>query len=210
MKRLLMAAMAIWGLGAAPSWLNAQTCCYAPPCVTYQPCVVTCYRPDWREEKVPVQVDNWTSREVVQKVKVQVMVPHWTDESKVVVSCRYEPKIVQSDIVRCCYVPMCTIDPCTCCPTTCWVPQTYVQRVACTVYEAKQFQTVVPVKVCRMVAEERVVETRHCVWENNPVQVMAVRRYCVMVPQPTTVMVPVYTPCCTMPCVSCYMACCPW
>jgi hypothetical protein len=191
-KLFKLVALAL-GFGSSTTILQAQG---FPCCVTYQTCVVTTYRPEWREDKVACVVDKWTSRVVVDRMNVKVLVPHWVDEKRVVVSCYYEPKLVESAVVRCCWVPVWYFDPCTCCPYVCWRPQTYVQRVASTIYVAKSVQTVVPVKECRMVLEDRPVETRRVVWENHPQRVISVRRTCVMVPQSMTVTVPVYVPCC--------------
>ena len=195
MKKLIVTfILAVLGGGLASP---AQA--WYPGCpaytVSYQPCVVTTYRPEWREEKVNVTVDHWTSRIVVDKVNVKSWVPRWEDEKQVHVSYRYDPKVVQQDVVRCNWIAVCFLDPCTGCPYTTWQPKTYVERINVTVHEAVPVQTVVPVKVCRWALQDQVVDCQRVVWDNNPQQVVSVRRYCVMVPHQTTVAVPVCTPC---------------
>src|SRR5687767_10976110 len=97
-------------LGALTSATQAQAyhwgwdpCCVTH-CVAYEARTITCYKPEWREEKVDVTVHRMQCKEVVDKVKVTVMVPNWVDEKRTFTVCRYEPKTVVRDVVRCHYV----------------------------------------------------------------------------------------------------------
>src|SRR5207249_4352890 len=100
-----------------------------------------------REEKLVVKVDKWVALDVVDKIKVQVMVAHWVDEQRVVTSYHPETKLVAQDVVKCRLVPVCYIDPCTCCPYTVMKPENYVERVQYTVCEYRAVQSPITVKV---------------------------------------------------------------
>src|SRR5262245_3936855 len=80
--RFYTAALAVSLLFAASSTAHANWFypCLPPCCVTYEPCPVVCYRPEWREEQVPCIVDRVTYRREVTPVRVQVMVPRMFDE----------------------------------------------------------------------------------------------------------------------------------
>jgi hypothetical protein len=168
------------------------------PCVTvsYVDKVVTCHKPEWREEKAKVKVNKVYCRVEEVPVKCTVMVPKWTDEQR---TCKYlvpVPRVVERDVVRCRYVPHSCTDPCTGCTYTCYRPETWTEKVKCTVYDCKEETKQIVVKVCHY--EPKVYETkqRRYIPECREEVVDVVRRYCVMVPYQTTVKVAVYTPCC--------------
>lgn len=198
MKKLLIATLVLGTMWVLPA--RSEAFCWISPCVSYRVCyetrVVTCYKPQWNEEKVEVVVNRLQCKEVVEKTPIKVMVAKWVDGQQTVTRCHYEPVTLVKEVVSCRYTPVCVIDPCTGCPYTVLAAQPCVEKVACTVYQAKLVQEVVPVKVCQWVPEERVVETRRMEWFSVPEKQIVVRRFCTMVPYQTTVQVPVCVPCC--------------
>ena len=82
--------------------------------------IVTCYRTEVREEKVPVTIEKVSYQKEVLKVKVTVYVPKWFEE-KVRTSYYVPiPKIIEREVPVCVMVPVVLVDPCTgCCFVTC-------------------------------------------------------------------------------------------
>lgn len=180
--------------------------CCDPCCVTYVDKVVTCYKPQWHEEKVECIVNKLVCKEIVEKVKCNVLVPVWTEEKRK--CCHYvsEPVDVIQDVVRCRLVPCKVCDPCTGCCHTCCRAETYVEKVKCTVYKCRPVTQDVTVKVCRMECREQIVDCKRIVTECVPTKVVQCVRRCVMVPCQTVVRVPVCVPC--PPPVCCPPVCC--
>src|SRR5262249_29080896 len=128
--------------------------CCAPvcsPCVTYVERVVTCYRPEWREEKVKVTVNRMYCRAEVVPVKCTYMVPVFKDVKQTYTYLVPVPRIVEQEVMRCRYVPVECCDPCTGCVSTCYRPEMFAERVKCTVYECKEEKKDVMVRVCHYV-----------------------------------------------------------
>jgi hypothetical protein len=204
MKHTISFGLALLVLGLASSGANAYWPVYYPPgdccaptcCVSYQTCVVTTYRPEWREEKVPIVVQKVNYRQEVVKVKVIVGVPQ--EFAQKVTSCYYVPvpKVVVQDVWDCTWVPVTLCDPCTGCPYVSCCPQWVTRKVAYTVcdYQLRSREDVV--KVVCMVPQERIVDQARLVPVVTQEQAVTVRRYCVMVPCQTTVTIPVVSFCC--------------
>jgi hypothetical protein len=157
---------------------------------------VTCYRPEWKEEKVKCVVNKMYCRAVEETVKCTVMVPKWVDVKETCVYLVPVPKTVDRVVVSCRMVPETTTDPCTGCTYTCYKPQEFKETVKCTVWDCKRESREVVRKVCTYEAQTRDVKQRRIIPECRQETVDSVRRYCVMVPHQVTVKVPVCTPCC--------------
>lgn len=172
-----------------------EPCCPVPYVVGYEMRPVTCYRPEWREEKVPCVIQKVNYRKDVKQVPCTTWVPHWSDE---MVRTSYYvpvPKIVEREVAYCVMVPVAMFDPCTgccfvqCCPT--WV----AQRVQCTEYGFRREERNDVVKVCKMVEQNTLIEQVCWIPEVTEERSWTVRRFCVMAPYQAQVCVPVYVPC---------------
>lgn len=196
MTRLLRVAFAL--VAAALTQSQAQAFCFPvcpPPCCltyTWQP--VTSYRPEWREEKVPIVVQRCSYRKEVTPVKVQVWVPRWVDEQVRTSYYVPVPREVVREVPRCVWVAVTTFDPCTCCSYVSYCPQWVTDKVRCVEYDVRREERVDNVKVCRWATQDTVVEQVRWVPELTQENSWTVRRYCVWVPYQTMVCVPVY--CC--------------
>lgn len=181
---------------AADAYCGPPICC--PPIGYWacQPQVVTAYRAEWKEEKVPCVVHRVSYRQETDKVKVQVCVPKLFDQT---VRTSYYvpiPKVVERDVTTCVMVPVVMYDPCTCCCYVSYRPSLSTTKVKCTVYDHKLESRDDVVKVCKLVTEERVIDQVRFVPVVSEEKSFTTRRYCVMVPYQTTVNVPVWVPCC--------------
>jgi hypothetical protein len=188
---LPVAQASAFGFGSS---FRAQWYPYYPPELTSLPQTYTCFMPEWREERVEVVVQRWQCKEVVDKVKVQIMVPRWEDQKQMQTYYTPVTREVEHDVVRCRWVPMGIVAPGTCWPSVCWQPETYVERVKTHVCEYRPEQRAVTVKACRWVPEDRVVEQRRLEWFSTPERISTVRHHCVLVPYTTQVCVPVLLP----------------
>jgi hypothetical protein len=205
MRNLLWACagLVFWGLttSAANAYYGPPlVCCYpvCPPpcCVAYETRVVTCYRTEWHQEKVPIVIQKVNYRPETIKVKVTVYVPAMFDQK--VQTCYYipVPKVVVQDVVSCVWVPFSLCDPCTgCCYTSC-CPQWVTRKVQYTVCDYLPQVREDVVKVCKMVPQEQIVDQTRLIPVVTQEQGWTVRYSCTAVPYQTTVNVPVYVPCC--------------
>jgi hypothetical protein len=188
------AGVCLW----TPSISRAQVfdpCCPIPFVVAYEMRTVTCYRPEWREEKVPCVVQRVSYRRDVVQVPCSTWVPQWSDQQVRTSYYVPVPKVVERAVPRCVMVPVTMCDPCTGCCFVQYCPQWIVQRVQCTEYDYRVAERTDVVKVCKMVEQRTVVE--QVCW--TPVvtaeQSWTTRCYCVMVPYQSQVCVPVWVPC---------------
>jgi hypothetical protein len=194
--------MLLWGL--ASSAADASFCppvcyCPCPPppcCVAYVTRSVTCYRTEWKEEKVPVVIQKVSYTVKTTKVKETVYVAKYFDEQ--VTTSYFVPvtRIVEYDKQFCVMVPVVVFDPCTCCCYTTCYPQWVSRKVQCPVVDTVQKSRVDVVKVCKYVPEDRIVDRTEYIPVITQEKSFTVRRYCVTIPYETKVYVPVYVPCC--------------
>ena len=199
----LCAALVSWFLTAATAnacWYPtavSYACCPPPPCcVAYTTQSITCYRPEWRQEKIPITIQKVSYRAETTKVKVTEYVPQWFDQKVQTAYCVPVPKVVSWDATSCVMIPVVMFDPCTCCCYMSCYPQWITRKVQCTVYEAQMRTREDVVKVCRMVPQERQVDQTRMIPQYTQEQSYCVRNYCVMVPYQSSITVPVYLPCC--------------
>lgn len=192
MKSIIAACLALltWAIAASSGQAFCGPICAPMCCLTYEMQKVVCYRPDWREEKVPCVVQQVNYRCEVTPVKVQVMVPRMFDQQVRTACYVPTPREVERDVPRCIMTPCVVIDPVTCCPVVTYTPQWFTQKVRCVEYEYRLVEGVQNVQVCRYVPEDRVVQQVRYIPEVSQVQTWTVRRYCVMVPYETMVCVP--------------------
>lgn len=188
MRFALAAALLV---SAAVSQVDAQGCC-----VAFEMRRVVCYRAEWREEKVQVEVQRVNYRREVTQVRVQCWVPRETEENVRRTYFTPVPRVVERDVPVCTVVPAVSFDPCTGCPYVCYVPHMTVQRVRCVEYDWRRDERDERVRVCRWVQEERMVDQVRCIPEVSQERVWTVQRTCVMVPYETYVCVPTWMPCC--------------
>jgi hypothetical protein len=209
MRKLLALGLGIGLLVALSGRADAFGChgsghasCYEPcvqTCVTYVDQCVTCYRPEWREEKFTYTVNRIVCKELITKQKCTKLVAKYYDEKRV---CHYTvqvPKCVEYDVQRCRMVCVQVMDPCTGCCYTCCRPEYYCEKVQATVYECRPASREYMVKVCRMEPVVYDVDVRRVIQECVPEVREGCRRICHMVPYQTTVRVPVCVPCCPTP-----------
>jgi hypothetical protein len=163
-------------------------------CVAYEMRPVICYRPEWREEKVPCVVERVNWRSEVTRVNVNVPVLREFDERVRTSYYVPVPREVEREVPRCVMVPVMMFDPCTCCCFVTYHPQWVMERVRCVEYDYRREERDVNVRVCRWVLEPRVVDQVRWIPEVTREQSWTVHRYCVMVPYQTTVCVPVFMP----------------
>lgn len=227
MKHLLVTCLAVVGLGVLGSNAEAgrrnrccDDCCNygcgyscGTPIIQYQEQVVTCYKAEWRTEKVPMTVTRCVLKEVVEPVEYTVckmevrtenvpttvtrcvikevaetvnytvLVPKMVTVKQKQTYCVAVPKTVERDVVTCRYVPVACVDPCTGCSYTSCRPETVVQKVSCTVYETQLATRDVDVQVCQYEKQTRTATVKRCVPEYIQDKVTVTRSYCVAVPQ---------------------------
>jgi hypothetical protein len=201
MKNLLVVSLTIGFLGvsAAPALAFGRSRDCTPPCPTtlvWEERVVTCYKPEWREEKVKCVVNRVHYKAVDVPMQCTIMVAKWDNVKEHRTFYTPVPKTVEEEVVRCKMVPVQSTDPCTGCTVTCYRPETYTEKVKCTVMTCKVETREVTVKRCRWEPQVKQFTQRRYIPECRPETVSTVRRYCVMVPYQTTVKVPVRVPCC--------------
>ena len=160
---------------------------------------VTAYKTEWHERDVKVVVHKPIFTEVETPHSCTVLVPEWKPVTKTITVLTPVPKVVERDVVCCRMVPVTLCDPCTGCPYTVCKPETYVQKVKYTVTECVPTPKEVTYNVCTYKEEVRKWTTKHvvCTWKEDTE--MRKERYCVSVPYPTTVKVPVCVPVCPPP-----------
>jgi hypothetical protein len=209
MKKLLVPVMTLacltllagqaWSFGCRRCRDSSYESSCCPPvqtCVKYEERTVTCYKPEWKEEKVKCVVRKVYCRVEEVPVKCTVMVPKWETVKE---TCRYlvpVPRTVEREVVRCRYVAETRTDECTGCTYTCYKPETFTEKVKCTVWDCKEETKDVMRKVCRWEPEVREFKQRRVIPESREETVEMVRRYCVMRPYETKVKVAVCVPCC--------------
>jgi len=181
----LCAALLLTG----PTGMTMATPC-PPPCVGYEMRTVICYRPEWRDEKVPCLVQKVSYRQEVTPVKTSVWVCK-PFEQRVRTACYVPvPKIVEREVWTCVMVPAVYIDPCLgCCSIICqpcWISR----RVGCTDYDYRMEEREQSVIVWRWVEQPTVVDQVRWIPVVTQEQSWTLRRYCVMVPYQATVCVP--------------------
>jgi hypothetical protein len=194
MKKLVMTGLALLvvTLTAAPAraW---HGCCPPPPpcCVTWCEQTVTCYKPEYDTRDVACTVMKPIYHTDVVKQKCVVMVPVWSDQKQSCMVPTYKPKEIEQDVVRCRLVPVKFTDPCTGCVYTCCKPETYTEKVKCTIMECHWVKKEYTVKVCSWKPEEKTYDVRRVWCEWKPEKVTYKQVYCVMVPYQAKVWVPV-------------------
>lgn len=176
--------------------------CATPSCgtqVTYVDKEITCYRTEWKTRDVQCVVNKMVPKEVTSEYTCTVMVPEWKEEKRNITVCKMVPKVVEREVTCCKMVPVTCTDPCTGCTYTCCKPQTFTQKVQCTVCEMVKENKEITVKVCVCKPEKRTYKCTRIVCECKQETVTCKQCYCVSVPYKTTVKVAVCTPCAT-PC----------
>jgi hypothetical protein len=164
--------------------------------VAYETRVVTCYRTEWKEEKIPIVVERVSYKPETIKVKVTEYVPATFDQ---MVRTSYYvaiPKVIERDVATCVMVPFAAFDPCTCCCYVSYCPQWVTRKVQYSVCDYQLQARDDVVKVCKMVPQERVVDQTRMIPVVTKENTWSVRYTCVAVPYQTTVSVPVVIPCC--------------
>jgi hypothetical protein len=156
--------------------------------------VVTCKRLEWREERIPREVQKVECRLEVRPVKRVFMVPRVFDEVRPVVDIVRTPKVEIRDVCRCRNVPVIMFDHATGCCFLSTRKEYYNEKVRCREIDTQVVTREVPVKVTRIVPEERIVNEKVMVKVCRPEIVTEVRRVPVFVPYQTTVRVPVCLP----------------
>jgi len=177
-----------------PAVSQAQCCWYVPVCVSYEIRSVVCYRPEWREEKVPIVLQRVNYRQEVTPVNSFVWVPKEFDEKVQRTYYTPVPRVVERDVASWCWAPWVWCDPCTGCPYVSYYPKQTVQRVQCVEYDYRREDRVEAVRVCRWVQQPTVVNQVRWIPEVTNENSWTVRRTCVMVPYETKVCVPVWMP----------------
>ena len=167
---------------------------------TYQPQVITCYRTQWTEEKVPIVVQRVSYKQEAYKVKIQVPVPQFYDQKVRTSFYVPVPKVIERDVTTWVMVPVPVFDPCSCCCYFTYRPSFTTTKVKCVVYDQKLESREDVVKVCKMVLEDRLIDQVRMIPVVTPVKSFTVRHNCVVVPYQTTINVPVWVPCCPAPC----------
>ena len=157
--------------------------------------IVTCYKTEWREEEVPVQVCKAVPHVLVQVHKCTVLVPDWKEVKRTYIQCKSVPVEVWKDVVCCKMVPVCVTDPCTGCTYMSCKPETYVTKVKSICCKLVPEQVEYTCKVCTYHPEERTYQTRCVVCDYKTETVVVKKRYCVSVPYTATVKVAVTVPC---------------
>jgi hypothetical protein len=185
----------LWALTSTSA--NAfYPCCPVPCCIAYQACTVTCYRTEVREEKIPITIQRVNYRQEIDKVPIKVYVSQPFTTKVQQSYCVPVPKVIVRDVVTCVSVPIMMIDPCTGCCYVTNCPRMVTQQVSCTVYEPQMQIREIDVMVNKLVPQDRVIDRVRWVPVVTQEQSFTVRRYCVSIPYPVTVQVPVYVPCC--------------
>ena len=166
-----------------------------PPNVTvrYEQRVVAGTRPEWKAEKVEIVVPKVTYREEIEQVRTIVMVPRVVDATQLRTAHGPIPRQIDRVVTTCRVVPYLTTHPCTGCPVLgCQVvPETH--KVSTTVFDYQPRVHTVPIKVTRVMPEERYVPQTKFVPQVTQERTWTIRNTQTMVPYQTTVTVPVYT-----------------
>src|SRR5690242_11942638 len=98
MKRGFLALAFVLVGAASEARAGCPTCC-CPPCVTWVPCAVTCYRPEVRTRDVQFTVMKVVPRQEVVQKKYVVMVPQWHDEVRTCTVKVMQPRTLTHDKV---------------------------------------------------------------------------------------------------------------
>jgi hypothetical protein len=146
--------------------------------------------------EVPCTINRIVVHTEVIPQKCTIMVPSWSEEKRTITVCNCVPRQVEREVCCCRMVPVSCTDPCTGCTYTCCKPETYTQKVTCTIMEQVPVQKEITVRVCHYHPEERSYNITRCVPECKPETVTRTVCYCVMVPYESKIKVPVCTPCC--------------
>ena len=196
MKFAIVACLGLllWGWSSAPAQAF-DPCCPVPYVVAYEMRPVLCYRPEWREEKVPCVIQKVNYRREVKQVPCTTWIPQMFDEKVRTSYYVPVPRVVEREVQRCVMVPVTMFDPCTGCCFVQYCPQWVTQRVHCTEYDFRKEERNDVVKVCKMVRQDTLVEQVCYVPEVTQENSWTVRCHCVMVPYQTMVCVPVLVPC---------------
>lgn len=203
MRMALCACVALlsWGLTATSADAFYG---YGWPCApmgywSYTTQVVTCYKSQWTEVKVPIMIQKVSYKQEVDKIKVQVPVPKFFDQKVSTSFYVPVPKVVEREYTTCVMVPVPVFDPCSCCCYMTYQPTYSTQKVKCVVYDYKLESREDTVKVCKMVLEDRVIDQVRCIPVVTQEPSFVIRYNCTLVPYQTTVCVPVWVPC-PLPC----------
>ena len=177
-----------------PAVSQAQCCWYVPVCVTYEVRPVVSYRPEWREEKVPIVIQKVNYRKEVTPVKTSIWTLKEFDEQVQRTYYTPVPRVVERDVPTWCWAPVVWCDPCTGCPFVSYYPQQTVQRVQCVEYDYRKEDRVEATRVCRWVPQSVVVDQVRWIPEVTRENSWTVQRTCVLVPYQSQVCVPVWMP----------------
>lgn len=178
------------GFGVAPT---IPAPCPPGYTVRYEQRIVTGTRPEWKSEKVEITAPKVTYKEEVTQVKAIVMVPKIVDSTQLRTEHVPVPRQVERVVTTCRTVPYLTTCPCTGCPTIgCQiVPETH--KLSTTVLDYQPRVHNVPIKVTRVVPEERLVPQTQMVPVVTQEKTWTIRNVQTMVPYQQTITVPVYT-----------------
>ena len=186
---------AIAAIAIAVMTTESSACCwFMPPacCISYEMRPVICYRPEWRDERVPCVVQRVSYRREVSQVQVQRWVAEPVERQVRLSYFVPVPREVERDVWRCVTIPIATIDPWTCCPCWTYATQWVRQPVRCIEYDFRREERDEVIRTCRWVQQPVMVEQVRWIPEYSQEQIWTVRRTCVMVPYQTMVCVPVY------------------
>jgi hypothetical protein len=189
MRFALAACVAFLFAGPTPAF--AQWCYIGPPCcIAYEMRPVTCYRTEWRAEKVPCVVQKVSYRQEVIPVKTSVWVPQEYEQKSRRSYYVPLPRVVEREVAQWIWVPTVAFDPCTCCCVVSWCPQLTTTRVRCVEYDYRLEERLETVRMCRWVQQETVVNQVRYTPVVTQEPSWTVRQYCVTVPYQVYVCVP--------------------
>lgn len=184
-------ALAFVLVGMVPSARAGCPTCCCPPCVTWVPCAVTCYRPEVRTRDVQYTVMKVVPRQEVVQKKCLVMVPQWHDEVRTCTVPVMQPRTLTREKVIMGSVPVTVQDPCTgCCYTVC-KPVATLQQYTTSFMVPVPTQQNYTVKVCTMVPVERTYQEARTVCDTVAVPMVRKECYTVLTPYTVTTQMPV-------------------
>lgn len=187
-------SLACLALLILPTVSQAQCCWYVPVCVSYEVRPIIAYRPELREEKVPIVVQRVNYRREETPVRTTIWKLQGFDERQPRIYYTPVPREVERYVPVWSWAPWVWCDPCTGCPFVSYYPVQTVQRVRCIEYDYRREETMVNVRVYRWVQEPYEYNQVRWIPEVARENSWTVCRTWVWVPYETTAPVPTWMP----------------
>jgi hypothetical protein len=164
-----------------------------PAGTTFKKVVVSGEHAHWYQQQVPTVVPRITYREDVTKVKTWVNVPTVVDEKQSALAYVPVPRLVEKEVTTCVMLPIFLTDP-SGKPVFSCRPEIKAHKISYTVWDYKLVVKTYPVKVTRMIPQEKIIEYKQTVPVVVYDQQLTTQWRVMQVPYQKVVTVPTYDP----------------